>query len=98
MKSLIDKNYLKSLAKDLMIEANDQELDYVLSIENAISQKLEKVISIDTENVKPTFYPLKDIGSFLREDDNPQVIDQKYLLENAPTKDQDYITVVKVVN
>ncbi|AJM71677.1 Asp-tRNA(Asn)/Glu-tRNA(Gln) amidotransferase subunit GatC [Mycoplasma yeatsii] len=98
MKDVIDINYLKSLAKDIMLEANDQELDYILSVEESILEKLKKVTSIDTTNVEPTFYPLKDIHNFLREDNNPEVIDQECILKNAPTSKDECVTIAKVVN
>ncbi|UWD35192.1 aspartyl/glutamyl-tRNA amidotransferase subunit C [Mycoplasma cottewii] len=98
MKDVIDINYLKSLAKDIMLEANDQELDYILSVEESILEKLKKVTSIDTTNVEPTFYPLKDIHNFLREDNNSEVIDQECILKNAPTSKDECVTIAKVVN
>lgn len=98
MKDIIDINYLKSLAKDIMLEANDQELDYILSVEESILEKFKKVTSIDTTNVKPTFYPLNDIHNFLREDNNSEVIEQEYILKNAPTSKDECVTIAKVVN
>ncbi|WP_051350872.1 Asp-tRNA(Asn)/Glu-tRNA(Gln) amidotransferase subunit GatC [[Acholeplasma] multilocale] len=85
------------LAEDIMLKLTEEEAQDIIDTESSIRQKFGKVTSIDTEGVKPLFYPFENNHTFLREDEEFIQSEQKDVLANAPTTDGDYITIVKVV-
>ncbi|WP_051636010.1 Asp-tRNA(Asn)/Glu-tRNA(Gln) amidotransferase subunit GatC [Mesoplasma photuris] len=88
---------IDELASDIMLEVSQEEKESIIETEKSIMEKFAKVISIDTEGVKPSFYAYDDVHTFLKDDENIKTITQNEVLQNAPTKDGDFVTIVKVV-
>ncbi|WP_426351355.1 Asp-tRNA(Asn)/Glu-tRNA(Gln) amidotransferase subunit GatC [Alloiococcus sp. CFN-8] len=80
------KVYLTDKEKEIL----EKELPDIIEFFHELS-------SLDIENVKATAHviPLKNI---LREDQVMNNFSREELLQNAPTKDKDYIIVPKVVD
>ncbi|ASZ08919.1 glutamyl-tRNA amidotransferase [Mesoplasma chauliocola] len=92
-----NKKYYIELAGDSMLSFTDKEIDEIVAKENSLKQEFEKVLKIDTTNVKPLFYPYDSIHTYLRSDDDSTTIDQSVILSNAPTSEGDFVTIKKVV-
>ncbi|ATZ21371.1 Asp-tRNA(Asn)/Glu-tRNA(Gln) amidotransferase subunit GatC [Mesoplasma tabanidae] len=92
-----DKKYYEELAQDSMLKFTDNEINEIVAKQEDLKKEFEKVLKIDTSNVKPLFYPYDDIHTYLREDNETTVINQKVILSNAPTSDGDFVTIKKVV-
>lgn len=88
---------LKELAKDVLLELSDDEINGILAIETNIMERFEQVLAIDTTNVKPLFYPFETPRSYLRNDDESQTINQNLVLKNAPKVIGPYIAISRVV-
>ncbi|QVK01790.1 Asp-tRNA(Asn)/Glu-tRNA(Gln) amidotransferase subunit GatC [Mycoplasma mycoides] len=97
MSNRFNKEFWKELAHDFMFELNDEELENLMSVEDKLFDDFKKITSIDTTGVEPTFYTVNQIHSYLRDDEPIQTNCQKEILENAPTKHDDYITIARVV-
>ncbi|AAT75517.1 Glu-tRNA amidotransferase subunit C [Mesoplasma florum L1] len=92
-----DKKYYQELAQDSMLRFSDAEIEEIVAKQEDLKKEFEKVLKIDTRNVKPLFYPYDDIHSYLREDEETTTIDQTIILSNAPTSEGDFVTIKKVV-
>lgn len=93
----LSKEYIESLADDIMLNLTEQEVEEIQNTEESVRRKFMKVITIDTQNVEPMYYPFDNAHTYLREDDDMSVNKQEEVLANAPSVEGDYITVVKVV-
>jgi aspartyl-tRNA(Asn)/glutamyl-tRNA(Gln) amidotransferase subunit C len=94
---ILSSHYIKELAADIMLDLTEKEIQDIKKTENSIREKFLKVLTIDTDHVKPMYFPIDDVHYYLREDNSYHVANQQDVLANAPTKDGDYITIVKVV-
>ncbi|ATZ20689.1 Asp-tRNA(Asn)/Glu-tRNA(Gln) amidotransferase subunit GatC [Mesoplasma coleopterae] len=92
-----DKKYYEELAQDSMLKFTEKEIDEIVAKQEDLRKEFEKVLKIDTTNVKPLFYPYDDIHTYLRDDNETTTIDQKKILANAPTCEGDFVTIKKVV-
>ncbi|UKS53864.1 glutamyl-tRNA(Gln) amidotransferase subunit C [Mycoplasma feriruminatoris] len=95
--SKFSKEFWKELANDFMFELNETELENLIGVEDKLFDDFKKITSIDTTGVEPTFYTVDQIHSYLREDEPITTDCQKQILENAPSKHDDYITIARVV-
>ncbi|PPE04957.1 aspartyl/glutamyl-tRNA amidotransferase subunit C [Entomoplasma ellychniae] len=91
------KDYYKSLANDVMLDFDNNHYDDIDKNYAELKELFKKVTSIDTEGVKPLFYPYDDIHTYLRDDEFIQTMNQEDILKNAPSTDGDFVTLVKVV-
>jgi len=94
---ILSTHYVKELANDIMLELTSEEIKEIKQTEGSIRKQFLKVLTIDTEQVEPMFYPSDEIHTYLRPDDEFHTNDEVAVLANAPTVEGDYITVVKVV-
>lgn len=92
-----NNEYYKNLAEDVMLEFTDTEIEEIAKNDDELKKLFTKVTKINTKNVKPLFYPYDKIHNFLRNDDETSVLDQMVILNNAPSVDGDFVTIVKVV-
>lgn len=92
-----NKKYYKELAQDCMLSFTDLEIDEIVAKEENLKKEFENVLKIDTTNVKPLFYPYDDIHTYLRDDEETTKIDQKVILNNAPSAEDNFVTIKKVV-
>lgn len=93
----LTKELVKELADDIMINLNDKEIDKIISTDKKLLDMFEEIKKIDTKNVEQMHFPFDNVNTYLREDDDQQILEQKKVLDNAPAIDGDYIKIVKVV-
>ncbi|UBX97714.1 Asp-tRNA(Asn)/Glu-tRNA(Gln) amidotransferase subunit GatC [Mycoplasmopsis synoviae] len=99
MKKFSKKKFLE-IAKVIMLEPNDELIEKIKIQWDDLLQDLKSLDKLDLKNVEPlthnneTYYE-----DFLREDEvvNFDDITKDDILKNAKEKDENYITLVKVV-
>ena len=69
----------------------------VISIQNDILDKFQKLSTIDTENIHPTGHP-SDVFSEMREDEESEPLSKEEVLQNAPKKNESFIIVRPVLD
>ena len=91
-----DKDSLYKLGKLSKIEIDESKLKSLSSDLGSIIEFIDRLKSIDTENVDPTSNSL-DQSLVMREDIASDVNTANEILENAPQKELDFFSVPKVI-
>jgi len=88
-----DVEHIAELAR---LKFNDSEIDnFTLDLNNILTY-VEKLNELDTENVEPLSHPVEGFNAF-REDVAKKSIPHEDALRNAPSKDEDFFKVPKVI-
>ena len=91
-----DKDSLYNLGKLSKIQIDESKLKSLSSDLGSIIEFIDRLKSIDTENVDPTSNSL-DQSLVMREDIASDVNTANEILENAPQKELDFFSVPKVI-
>ncbi len=92
----VTRKEVEHIAKLANLQLNEAELeDYTLQL-NKILEYVEKLNELDTENVKPLSHPVEGVNVF-REDIMKPSVDREEALKNAPSKDDEFFKVPKVI-
>ena len=91
-----DKDSLYKLGKLSKIQIDESKLKSLSSDLGSIIEFIDRLKSIDTENVDPTSNSL-DQSLVMREDSASDVNTANEILENAPQKELDFFSVPKVI-
>ena len=91
-----DKDSLYKLGKLSKIQIDESKLKSLSSDLASIIKFIDRLKSIDTENVDPTSNSL-DQSLVMREDIASDVNTADEILENAPQKELDFFSVPKVI-
>ncbi|MFL2900171.1 MAG: Asp-tRNA(Asn)/Glu-tRNA(Gln) amidotransferase subunit GatC [Candidatus Pelagibacterales bacterium] len=91
-----DKDSLYKLGKLSKIQIDESKLKSLSSDLGSIIEFIDRLKSIDTENVDPTSNSL-DQSLVMREDIASDVNTANEILENAPQKELDFFSVPKVI-
>ena len=91
-----DKDSLYKLGKLSKIKIDESKLKSLSSDLGSIIEFIDRLKSIDTENVDPTSNSL-DQSLVMREDIASDVNTANEILENAPRKELDFFSVPKVI-
>ena len=93
----ITEKEIDRLAELSKLKFDDAEKSAIAEDMTKIVTFVEKLSSLDTDNVEPLIF-MTDEVNVLREDDAELHINQKEALKNAPLKDSDYFKIPKVLN
>ncbi len=63
---------------------------------NEILEYMEKLKTLNTENIEPTFHPLP-LSNVWREDKVKKTLPQEEVLGNAPEKERGYFKVPRII-
>ena len=91
-----DKDSLYKLGKLSKIQIDESKLKSLSSDLGSIIEFIDRLKSIDTENVDPTSNSL-DQSLVMKEDIASDVNTANEILENAPQKELDFFSVPKVI-
>ena len=91
-----DKDGLYKLGKLSKIQIDESKLKSLSSDLGSIIEFIDRLKSIDTENVDPTSNSL-DQSLVMRDDIALDVNSANEILENAPQKELDFFSVPKVI-
>lgn len=92
----VTKKEVEQIAELARLQLDESELeDYTIQL-NKILEYVEKLNELDTENVKPLSHPIEGENVF-REDIVEPSVDREEALKNAPSKDDEFFKVPKVI-
>ncbi len=89
--------YFKKLAKDIMFELTDQEVEELKVEFQALEQHVKVLDEIDTTNVEEMIYPYEMETTFIREDEVAYVISHEDAMKNVKSVKIAHVHVPKVV-
>lgn len=91
----ITDKQVEDLAHLARLEFNGDEKEAIKKDLSRIIDFCDVLQAVDTTNVAPLIY-LSEEQNILRDDIVGEHLDKKYILQNAPLSDSDYIKVPKV--
>jgi len=91
----ITDKQVEELAHLARLEFNGVEKEAIKKDLSRIIDFCDALQAVDTKNVAPLIY-LSEEQNILRDDIVGEHLDKKYILQNAPLADSDYIKVPKV--
>ena len=93
----VSLNDLEKIAQLARLNLKESEKEKYLEQVNQILQYVEKLNEVDTNGVKPLSHSM-DLVNVMREDINKKSLSQEEALRNAPSKNENYFKVPKVVS
>ena len=94
---MISENDILKLARQLMIELNQQEIDELKAYFKVLERHLDLLNEIDTEGVEPMVYGRMASGTYMREDSDLENLELEEVFSNAPSRQDDFFSVSTVV-
>lgn len=91
--TLKEVKYIADLAR---LELTNNELEEYTFQLNKILEYVEKLNKVNTENIEPLSHPIEAVNIF-REDIVKSSINREDALKNAPSKDEEFFKVPKVI-
>ncbi|TKT93895.1 Asp-tRNA(Asn)/Glu-tRNA(Gln) amidotransferase subunit GatC [Dyadobacter frigoris] len=92
----IDHESLKKIAGLAKLHVKPEEEEALLTSMDNVLTWMEQLNEIDTENVEPLTHIMEEVNNW-REDKGNNSLSRKEALANAPSKDDTYIKVPKVI-
>jgi len=92
----IDKESLKKIAHLARLQIKPEEETTLLSSMDSVLSWMEQLNEIDTEGVEPLTHIL-DEANIWRQDISNNTLSRQEALSNAPSKNDSYIMVPKVI-
>lgn len=92
----VTKKEVENIAKLAKLNLSEDEMTEFTSDLNDILNYMDKLNSLDTENVKPLSHPLEGNNVF-RKDEIIESIPREDALKNAPDKTEEFFKVPKVI-
>jgi len=93
----IDLDTIEKVAHLARLEVKDEEKQGLLDDMNKILTFMDKLNEVNTENVEPLVHMNEEVNVF-RDDEVKQTISRTEGLRNAPSHDDKYFRVAKVIN
>ena len=93
----IDLDTIEKVAHLARLEVEEEEKQGLLDDMNKILAFMDKLNEVNTENVEPLVYMNGEVNVF-RDDEVRQTISRAEGLQNAPSHDNKYFRVAKVIN
>lgn len=92
----VTRKEVDHIAELARLELTESELEEYTSQLNKILEYVEKLNKLNTENVEPLSHPIEGENVF-RDDVVKPSIDREEALKNAPSKDDEFFKVPKVI-
>jgi len=93
----LNKKILDNLEKLARLDLSLEEKEGMLKDLSKILDFVDKLNEIDTNNIEPLIHP-HTISNIYRDDISLNVDIKNEILENAPSKNSDYLKVPKIVS
>lgn len=92
----VTKDDVAHVAKLARLEFSDEEMEKFTSQLNTILHYMEKLNTLDTSNVEPLSH-VNELTNVMREDDVKPSLPREEVLANAPSRDEKFFKVPKVI-
>ena len=93
----VTRKEVEHIAELARLELNDSELEEYTVQLNQILEYVEKLNELNTENIQPLSHPVEAANVF-RDDILKPSIDREEALKNAPSKNDEFFKVPKVID
>ncbi len=94
---MINRQEIEKLAKQLMLSLSDEEIGELIEEFKIFDKHLELLNQVDTSTTEPMVYGRDYIETTLRSDALTDNLSVEDVLENAPSKVDDFFKVTAVV-
>ncbi len=92
----IDKSQVEHVAQLARLHFNDEQLEMFVNQLNSILDYFDKLQDLDTSGIEPTSHVVAIQNAF-RNDEVKSFADKDLLLQNAPSKENKFFKVPKVI-
>ena len=92
----IDQESLKKIANLARLEIKPGEEEALLKSMDSVLTWMDQLNEIDTDGVEPLTHIMDEVNNW-REDEGLNTLSRKEALDNAPSKNDTYIMVPKVI-
>lgn len=92
----VDREFIKKVASTAKISLTEKEINEFIPQVQEILKAFQKISTIDTKSVKPSFHPI-EIRNRLRDDITGNCLTQEEALSLTPHKKEGYFKGPKVV-
>ena len=92
----IDNQIIEKVAQNARLKLTKNEIEEITPQLSEILQAFSKLDELDTENVNPSFQPIK-LKNVLREDKEKQSLTQEEILSNTKHKKDGFFKCPKVI-
>ena len=80
---MFDKEYFRKLAKQIMFDVSDSEIEELQEEFKTLTEQMELLNKINTDDIEEMVYPFEMETTYLREDIEEHTICQEEALMNA---------------
>ena len=92
-----EKEYFHSLARQLMFDFSDEEIEWIVGEFKTLSTQLALLDKIDTEGVEEMIYPFDVEIEHMREDKVDHLLTRDEVLSNVEEKIEGHFVLPRVV-
>lgn len=93
----ITREEVQHVARLARLELDESELDKFTTQLDSILAYMDKLRSLNVEEVPPTYHALEDLTNVLREDKVGQTLPLEKTLKNAPEREGNFFKVPRIV-
>ncbi|MBZ0184567.1 MAG: Asp-tRNA(Asn)/Glu-tRNA(Gln) amidotransferase subunit GatC [Melioribacteraceae bacterium] len=93
----VNKNQVEQIAKLARLKFDENEIENLTKDMNKILDYMDQLNELDTDNIEPLSHPL-DLSNVMREDNLKESISREEVFKNAPSHNEEFFKVPKVIN
>ena len=93
----VNINQVQQIAKLARLKFDESEIENLTSDMNKILDYMDQLNELDTNNIEPLSHPL-DLNNVMREDELIKSISREEAFKNAPSANQEFFKVPKVIS
>ena len=93
----VNINQVQQIAKLARLKFDENEIENLTSDMNKILDYMDQLNELDTNNIEPLSHPL-DLNNVMREDELIKSISREEAFKNAPSANQEFFKVPKVIS
>lgn len=93
----VNINQVQQIAKLARLKFDENEIENLTSDMNKILDYMDQLNELDTNNIEPLSHPL-DLNNVMREDELIKSISREEAFKNAPSANEEFFKVPKVIS
>lgn len=93
----VNNKQVEQIAKLARLKFDENEIENLTNDMNKILGYMDQLNELDTENIEPLSHPL-DLSNVMREDELIPSITREDAFKNAPSANEEFFKVPKVIN
>lgn len=93
----VNNKQVEQIAKLARLKFDENEIENLTKDMNKILDYMDQLNELDTDNIEPLSHPL-DLSNVMREDNLKESISREEVFKNAPSHNEEFFKVPKVIN